>query len=1015
MMKHPALRDAGRHGTLSFVGLAMRLSKVMVFKAFFVLLIGFLGATQAMAGQYSSTSLGKALPSWMEAVGDLNSDGDAAWTSWDGSTVMRAQAYSASKGAEVLGATNRVSQAIGVSARDGNRLWIVGVEGSNLKRLDDQAMMWEINASTGKKIVANTLNIGAATNKSAGAGTVQQSAAYGMERIGTSKEYFVVGFARDKVSNATLADPTVWVVDNSGTPAVKATKRLDGLLTGTGASGVVTDVASNTSTNKTWACGHTVQSTGGSLPYVQATCWTLARNGSTITAEGPDAQLNTDLKSSSGFGNNVVTSLIHRVRTVPLGANGELHTVAIGMAMVGTSASNYAWRGFVYDLDSGTIWKDFALASNAETMAYDAAGIEYMDGAGSSYGLDVVGVSRTASGGSNNVLAPGPTGVSTGALRGTSTRNLVAGTHTNAATTCNIDGDSAKPGSNLYDQVVAVSRDGSYRLAQDGAGNLRFLTRRVNDFDIEFFNRTTTSKLTHSTARSTNTYHQMKATFAPTAPNSARVRFGTALSCQTASGGGMGTCSDNYTAAFDIASGKDVTLNQSINSTTLRTGNLAGTFSVGSNRYVQGATRINSGNVCSVSSVQPAAAGSGTVAQKVTTGKSVGTTDTDYDGTPWTYCGATPQWVNTKNDIENCSNCGAAVQNVVCAQTSCNNGSPALGAVNANHCAIGTNNNWTCYDEDQRNPNATTTQYRLVNVRNEGCGNGYTTPNYRDPCSACDSSNPTQWSASKHAMCCSSGNARLDAYDRNQAHCNDNQFSYDRNDGRVRSARWKDPRSGWIYDQNDDWSSADLQTCYANGSGDPHSIIDPGIVNDKYARPRRIDAFFTPPIDMEDWYEAAFDDNGDGKPTPKPRARLISRKINPATNKLVKMQLCLYVDVANGSQSRVSIKDMRINAGENKTSTHNGPANSPAYDAKGQCVDTDDNGVADIVVYDYDNTKNSKEDAYVHFVVRPLDDISNLHCDQTLYTLYYGNDKRAGVSAQTGYNANKTGCVDCCN
>src|SRR5699024_149041 len=197
-------------------------------------------------------------------------------------------------------------------------------------------------------------------------------------------------------------------------------------------------------------------------------------------------------------------------------------------------------------------------------------------------------------------------------------------------------------------------------------------------------------------------------------------------------------------------------------------------------------------------------------------------------------------FVDHQTDYEHCSGCGNVAELTEtglpnnrplsqCLYGQCINGnvvqeSDASRRYKANSCFI----NNQCWWQNDRNPNPSTTSYPVVNTRNAACGTSSTSPNYRDPCSVCNSSNPTQWSSSTSAMCCSNGTARLDAYDRNQTHCSGNDVqSYDRNDGRVRSARWKDPRPQWNYTQDDDWSSADLTECYAQGSGDPHSIITP--------------------------------------------------------------------------------------------------------------------------------------------------------------------------------------------
>lgn len=972
----------------------------------------------AHAGQYSADSLGQSLPMWMETLASINDDADVAWTAWDGTSgnqATTAKFYNAANPNHTLNGAASSSWAVGITEHvtDGGNT-VVGIAGSTAssQRLTDRsAVLWDVRWSGANGVATSKLiDLGAVTNGTNG--PVQQSAAYGvLARQGNANNYYVGGFARDKVNSQTFPQPVIWTVGNAGTANPSISHDTLPLIhpSATHGSGYVAGIAENGS--KIWACGN---STGDNV-YNQATCWDISGGPGSATVYN---QLNTDLISSNGFSGNLVSSMIHRVRTVPIGPNGALRTVAVGAALV-ASGGSHQWKGFVYNLDetSGNrLYKDLNLTGENETLAYDVAALTYVGNDNgvqtTSHGMIIAGISSTASPAELGGLQGGPVGADTTKMTGVNRRMTLSGITDNGQV-CAINDDSEFITSG-YDQLLALSPEGDHRLVMNG-NQLVLLTAMPDAATVNILNRTTSSRLsTRTPARTIQTFHQAQAQLAGSHKAlEGLLRFGSTLACDSldnSSNFGPACAADPST--FDINNAADLTLSayhvsplSTGASSVLNSAKVYGSaFDASSHAYAQVALRDSA---CSITPVLNA---SDVIVR--TRDSSDGPIDSDFDGEDWTWCGA-HDWVKTDTDVDNCANCGTEVLGLTCADTTCNAGTPALGTIDPNHCAIGPNNQWECYRDKQQNPAATTTAYHRINTTNDGCGSAPTYPSQSDPCQICDSSSPTQWS--NNATCCNNGTVRLDAYDRDQNHCGNTNWSYDRNDGRVRSARWKDPRSGWIYTQDDDWSSANLQECYAHGSGDPHSIVDPGTVNNGYARPRRIDAFFTHPIDVEDWYEASFDDKGDREPTPKPRARLISRKTYPGTSRRVRMQLCLYVDGANGNQGRVDIKDMRINSGINKTGTQNGPSYSPAYDAKGQCVDTDDNGRADIVVYDYDITSTVKEDAYVHFVVRPLDDISGLNCDDTLYTLYYGNDKRAGVSARSGYNSGRTGCVDCCD
>lgn len=99
--------------------------------------------------------------------------------------------------------------------------------------------------------------------------------------------------------------------------------------------------------------------------------------------------------------------------------------------------------------------------------------------------------------------------------------------------------------------------------------------------------------------------------------------------------------------------------------------------------------------------------------------------------------------------------------------------------------------------------------------------------------------------------------------------------------------------------------------------------------------------------------------------------------------------------------------------------------NSPAYDARGGCFQTDDQGYLDMVINDYDCTEVAKEEAWVYVSVNlPANategrdaETDSLTCQDLRYTMFYGNDRNSSASGKStkitqGWNH---GCDDCCD
>src|SRR5699024_5464927 len=93
------------------------------------------------------------------------------------------------------------------------------------------------------------------------------------------------------------------------------------------------------------------------------------------------------------------------------------------------------------------------------------------------------------------------------------------------------------------------------------------------------------------------------------------------------------------------------------------------------------------------------------------------------------------------------------------------------------------------------------------------------------------------------------------------------------------------------------------------------------------------------------------------------------------------------------------------------------PDHTPAHDARGGCFQTDDAGVVDLSMNDYDCTDTTKEEAWVYLAVNLAEpNVGDLECSDLKYTLYYGNDRNSGSGNSTTVTGDwNYGCDDCCN
>lgn len=674
-------------------------------------------ANTAYAGQYASETLGTALPMWMETLADVNDDGDVSWTQWDQSigpnvtqNATRARFYNDANDLSLPSAAS--SWAVGVSPRvtngDNTVVAIAGSQASSQRMSDRSAMLWSVSwLTTGNgAATAIDVNLGEHTPKLAQGttGTVQQSAAYAVHvpPESSANTYTVGGFARDKVNSTTYPQPVIWEVSEATAASPIITPESLALLNPASSvgSGYVASIAYNERTNTTWACGN---STGSHNAYNHATCWDISTSNAS-----PSAAIINALSSKYGA-SNVVSSMVHRVRSVASGENEAQHSIAVGAALISDS-SGPQWKAWTYDLDDDVLRDDLALTSgHHETFAYDVASIAYkrsglvsIGNDNHSRGMIVAGISSSAaSAGDLGGLTGGLEPPTVSAMRGVDRRMMLTGI-TDEGKVCAIDDDSEYVDAS-YEQLLALSHDASYRLAM-AAGQLVRLTTVPEDVaSLEVRNRDATLKQTRRTSREQEKYFQAQATLdQPIKAALAVLRFGASLDCQPAEDAGLPVCAGFDPAAFDIENSQSLLLDAvhgaliPINglSSTLRSDKQHGSLFDASNvDYAQIA--LQKDDSCTISPVLPKSKATVTPGILV----AVGQKHSDFDGKEWTYCSADHKWVDTTQDADHCSTCNSPIQTLTCADTKCENSTSKLHTIDGGWCAMGASDAWSCISE----------------------------------------------------------------------------------------------------------------------------------------------------------------------------------------------------------------------------------------------------------------------------------------------------------------------------
>lgn len=426
--------------------------------------------------------------------------------------------------------------------------------------------------------------------------------------------------------------------------------------------------------------------------------------------------------------------------------------------------------------------------------------------------------------------------------------------------------------------------------------------------------------------------------------------------------------------------------------------------------------------------------------------------------------------------------------------------------MDANHCAIGSPNNWTCYDDKKGNDGV----YSLATAYSSNtCGSA--SPQTRNgTCARCEAGGNDRI-LTNTGCCDGNGKPTMDVYDTvgstHATHAACTTMGLDRNSGYSRNAAWFDPRALSSSNQWEDWKTYDQNSLWSvNGACnlDPSANTEPqNLAKSTTAQPgyvRCIRANLTPKVDERDWYAFQIDDNPNSESV-RPRMRIISHGPSGNGTQKSRLEACGYVDCIGKSEASVNIQEVRfrgtgrgklystnsttgapfwMNLGDlitrqpGQTNTTNwgtgggfargdgansgwlfdrGTAakawmhsnnrhtnqsvwynsapyrpdtNSPAYDARGGCFQTDDNGVLDLSFKQYD-CDGSDEAAWIYVTVSLPPSIAEgrdpsadtLTCQDLKYTMYYGNDRSSSSSNSSVMllpsGSWHYGCDDCCN
>ena len=199
-----------------------------------------LGATTAIAGQFSQSDIGQSIPYWVDALATVNNSGEVAWTKMNtAENGGEARFYSVGTGSVALPTNGSAISYAGDITDSG---WIAGYASSTPRLLDQRALVW-VKSGTSSFTIRE---LDSAFPENA---IPQQSAARGINASASPGSYTVAGSARAKVNHTTFPQPVVWTVSASSVDVQKLA-----LPSGEG-QGIAVGVGAVDGSGAQWVCG----------------------------------------------------------------------------------------------------------------------------------------------------------------------------------------------------------------------------------------------------------------------------------------------------------------------------------------------------------------------------------------------------------------------------------------------------------------------------------------------------------------------------------------------------------------------------------------------------------------------------------------------------------------------------------------------------------------------------------------------------------------------------------------
>ena len=301
------------------------------------------------------------------------------------------------------------------------------------------------------------------------------SAAYGISAV-DGNEYYVAGYVRKRVEPASLSLPVLWTV----TEHAMSVKALP--LPAATNYGIAYGASDADRVGNRYTCG----GVGTAGAFMQAQCWNIA-NPLAPTIVAPHSGLTT----LSG----VATSVVNRVRTVDFGGTGTgawqgKQNIAVGYVTYTSGGT----AGFVWNLTANTFDIQTALSSNYDAILQDVAQQSFAQNAGRENGTTgavyhgplLVGTGGSSAGRIASTAGPNDAPASVRAIyQARLSANM--STATQDAQTCNLALQLDDTPGNL-EIVSGVSRNALHMVGATGNQLIR-LTNTLTAASIHLYQR----------------------------------------------------------------------------------------------------------------------------------------------------------------------------------------------------------------------------------------------------------------------------------------------------------------------------------------------------------------------------------------------------------------------------------------------------------------------------------------------------------------------------------------------